>query len=117
MTILINLLVILLVIFVYWFFFGKQEEEGVMASDEVLVTVEGGYKPNVIRVKRGKEVTLNFLRKDPSDCLEEVLIPDLKVRQYLKLGETTPIKIKPEKTGDIRIQCGMNMFHAKIKVE
>ena len=78
--------------------------------------MDGGYSPEIIRVQKGQPVTLNFYRKDPSDCLEEVVLGDFGVRKHLPLGQTTPIEIKPEQAGEYTFSCGMNMYHGKIKV-
>lgn len=54
---------------------------------EVTVTVDGGYEPNRIVVQAGQPVRLNFDRKDPSSCLEEVRFPDLHIAQFLSLNQ------------------------------
>ena len=117
-----KILVVLLSIggiaFVYWFFLMKKEEEAVVVdSNSIDITVEGGYSPNVISILKGKTTTLNFFRKDPSSCLEEVILSDFKVRKYLTLNKKTPITITPIKSGTFDYTCGMNMFHGKIIVE
>ena len=117
MNILVNLVGIALIAFIYWFFFMKKESKAVDVENEVTITVEGGYKPDVITVKKGSTVTLKFHRKDESSCLEEVVIPEFNVRQHLALNKTTDIVINPTEIGEYEIACGMNMFHAKIKVE
>ena len=101
--------------FVAWFFFGKKERE-VLAMEQIQITVDGGYSPEVIRVRRGQAVTLNFYRKDPSSCLEEVVLGDFGMRKHLALNQTTPIEIKPDRAGEYTFSCGMNMYHGKIKV-
>ena len=103
------------ILFVAWFFFGKKAQE-VAVEQQAQIVVDGGYSPEVIRVKRGQTITLNFLRKDPGDCLEEVVLPDFGVRKYLALNQTTPIEIHPDKVGEYTFSCGMNMFHGKILV-
>ena len=103
------------ILFVAWFFFGKKVEE-VTAGRQVQVIVDGGYSPEVIRVQKGQPVTLNFYRKDPGDCLEEVVLPEFGVRQYLPVNQVMPVEIKPEQPGEYTFSCGMNMFHGKIKV-
>jgi len=117
MTLLINLIGIALIIFTYWFFFMKKESKAVKVVDEITITVEGGYKPDVIKVKKGKPITLKFHRKDESSCLEEVVIPDFNIREHLVLNKITDIVINPTVVGEYEISCGMNMFHGKIKVE
>lgn len=105
------------IVFVYWFFLMKKEEEAVVInSNSVDITVEGGYSPNVISIPKGKPTTINFTRKDPSSCLEEVVLGDFKIRKYLPLNQKTAITITPEKTGEFDYACGMNMFHGKIVV-
>ena len=103
--------------FVYWFFLMKKDDEAVVVKNNTIeITVEGGYSPSVISVPKGKATTINFFRKDPSSCLEEVVIADFKVRKYLPLNQKTPITIIPQKSGEFDYTCGMNMFHGKIIV-
>ncbi len=69
---------------------------------QVHITVDGGYSPDVIQVKRGQPVTLQFLRRDPSSCLEEVVLPDFGVRERLPLNlETAAARYKIEILGPL----------------
>jgi len=97
---------------IYWFFFGKKEE----AMEVSTVIVDGGYKPNNIKIKSGKTTTLTFLRKDPNPCLEELIIPDFKIKKYLTINEPIAITLTPTKPGISSFHCGMNMFHGRIEV-
>lgn len=101
--------------FTYWFFLMKKEKT-VEVADEVDITVEGGYSPEVISIPKGKTTKINFIRKDPASCLEEVVLGDFKIRKHLPLNERVSIEIKPERTGEYGYSCGMNMFHGKILV-
>ncbi len=104
--------------FTYWFFLMKKDDKAVVVkSNTVDITVEGGYSPNVISIEKNKTITINFFRKDPSSCLEEIVLPDFKIRKYLPLNKTTAVSITPKKSGTFEISCGMNMFHGKIIVE
>ena len=103
--------------FVYWFFLMKKDEEAVIVkNNNINITVEGGYSPNVISIPVGATTVLNFKRSDPSSCLEEVILSDFKVRKFLPLNKTTPIAITPQMKGTFDYTCGMNMFHGKIIV-
>mgnify|MGYP001559738439 CR=1 FL=1 len=102
--------------FTYWFFLMKNENE-VKVSESVDITVEGGYSPEVISIPKGKTTKLNFVRKDPSDCLEEVVLGDFKIRKFLPLNQKVTVEINPEKSGEYPFACGMNMFHGKIIVK
>lgn len=102
--------------FTYWFFLMRKEQEVVVTSNVVDITVDGGYTPEVISIPVGKTTTLNFIRKDPSSCLEEVVLSDFKIRKTLPLNKALPIEITPKSKGEYIYSCGMNMFHGKIKV-
>ncbi len=104
--------------FTYWFFLMKKDDDAVVVkTNSVDISVEGGYSPSVISISKNKQTTINFFRKDPSSCLEEVVLPDFKIRKYLPLNKTTSIQITPTRSGTFEISCGMNMFHGKIIVQ
>lgn len=106
------------IVFTYWFFLMKKSEKAtVVKNNNIDITVEGGYSPNTISIPKGKSTTLNFTRRDPSSCLEEVVIPDFKVRRFLPLNKRISISLNPKKEGRYEISCGMNMFHGKIIVK
>ncbi len=102
--------------FVYWSFLMRKEV-AVEVGDSVDIVVEGGYKPEVITVMKGRPVTLTFLRKDPSSCLEEVVLPDFKQKKYLPVDKRVSIAITPQQEGEFTYSCGMNMYHGKIIVK
>ncbi|OGC57749.1 hypothetical protein A2976_02120 [candidate division WWE3 bacterium RIFCSPLOWO2_01_FULL_41_9] len=113
----VNVIVIILIIGTYVFFFMKKESKAVAVGNQVEIMVSGGYKPDVIRVKKGSPVTLKFNRKDPSSCLEELVIPDFGKNIKLALGEITSVEITPSEPGEFQFHCGMNMYHGRILVE
>lgn len=104
------------ILFTYWFFLQKKEKQ-VEAGWEIDILVEGGYKPSTIAISRAKTTKLNFLRKDASSCLEEVVLGDFKVRKFLPLNEKVSIEITPQKKGEFGFSCGMGMFHGKLIVK
>lgn len=116
MIFIVNATTIVLILFTYWFFFMKKEEEATKAKNIIKITVDGGYKPSVIEVVVGKPITLEFFRKDESSCLEEVVIPDFNIRQFLPVNQATSITITPQEAGDYQFHCGMSMFFGKIQV-
>ena len=112
----VTILGLLGIAFVYWFFLMKKEE-AVEVGEEADITVDGGYSPEVITVAKGRPVTLNFIRTDPSSCLEEVVLSDFKARKFLPLNEKVAVTITPKEAGEYAYSCGMNMFHGKIVVK
>lgn len=113
--ILVSLVGVLGIIFTFWFFLMKKEKE-VEVSGEIDVVVEGGYNPEVISIPKGKTTKLNFIRKDSSSCLEEVVLGDFKIRKFLPLNQKVSVEVTPQKTGEFKFSCGMNMYHGKIVV-
>ena len=102
--------------FTYWFFLMKKEP-AVAAMDSIDITVEGGYSPSAISISQGKTTKINFFRKDPSSCLEEVVLGDFKVRKFLPLNQKVTIELTPQQSGEFGYSCGMNMYHGKIIVK
>jgi len=104
----------------WWFLGSKPKSQKAEISDgvqEVTITVDGGYVPSLVTVKRGQPVRLQFNRLDPSSCLEKVLFPDFHVAQDLVLNQTTPVEFTPDSLGVFQFSCGMGMFHGAIAVE
>jgi len=102
--------------FTYWFFLMKRSKE-VIVKDSIDIIVDGGYSPEVISIAKGKTTKINFLRKDPTDCLEEVVLSDFKIRKHLPLNQKITIELTPQKAGEFGYACGMNMYHGKIIVK
>ena len=113
--IIVTLLGITGIIFTYWFFLMKKTKASIV-SDSVDIIVDGGYNPEVISIPKGKTTALNFLRKDSTQCLEEVVLGDFKIRKTLPLNEKVTVNVTPEESGEYRYSCGMNMYHGKIIV-
>lgn len=106
---------ITLITFIYWFFFGKKDE-AVEVSDTVKIKVQGGYKPDVIKLSKNKPVKLLITRTDENSCLEEIVFPDYKIKKFLPLNQEVAITLNPpHKSGDFH--CGMSMYFGKITTE
>ena len=104
----------------WWFLRAKPKSRQVTAQggiQAVTVTVDGGYEPSQIVVQSGQLVRLNFDRRDPSNCLEEVRIPNFRIAQKLILNQITPIEFMPDRPGRYEFSCGMNMFRGVIEVQ
>ena len=107
---------------IVWWFFGKREDGATVAEvidgvQTIEIMVDGGYLPRTVQLKAGVPAKLVFNRKDPSACLEEVLLPDFGVSKALVLGQKTEISIDPSEVGDFKYTCGMHMFSGKVVVK
>ncbi|MGB3293564.1 MAG: cupredoxin domain-containing protein [Phormidesmis sp.] len=104
----------------WWFLLSKNKSQTAQVTDGVQVvdiTVDGGYSPDQIVVQAGQPVRLTFLRKDPSSCLEQIILPDFKKSMDLPLNQEAAIEILPEKAGNYTFHCGMNMFRGTLTAE
>jgi plastocyanin domain-containing protein len=104
----------------WWFLVSKsqaRQAEAHQGIQELTITVDGGYEPSRVVVKAGQFVRLNFLRRDPSSCLEKVLLPDFHIAQDLDLNQVTSVEFTPEKPGQYTFTCGMNMFRGVVEVQ
>ena len=106
--------------FVLWYFFGPRRSVaaavGQTGTQEIKVTVKGGYSPDVIVVKQGIPVRLDFYRDETASCSEEVVFGDFGISRHLPAFKTTAIEFTPERTGEFTFTCGMNMMRGKIIV-
>lgn len=105
---------------VLWYFFGERETAAAIdtgtGTQEINVRVKGGYSPDVIVVKRGTPVRLNFYRDETSSCSEQVVFGDFGIAKDLPAFKTTPVEFTPDKSGEFTFACGMNMLRGKLIV-
>ncbi|MSP13187.1 MAG: cupredoxin domain-containing protein [Chloroflexi bacterium] len=109
-------------VFIAWFFWfaPKGQAKAVVSeggTQEVAVTVKGGYTPDVIVVKAKQPVRLHFTRQESAACSEMVLFPDFNRSAKLPEGEEVMIEFTPEKAGEYGFQCQMGMLRGKLIVE
>lgn len=84
---------------------------------EIKITVKGGYSPDVLAVKQGIPVRLNFYRDETASCSEQVVFGDFGIARDLPAFKTTAIEFTPEKPGEYTFARGMNMMRGKLIVE
>lgn len=104
----------------WWFLLSKPKPRKASIQSgiqEVTITVDGGYEPSQIRVQAGQLVRLNFDRKDPSSCLEEVRFPEFQIAQPLPLNQVTAIEFTPVQPGEYSFTCGMKMYRGVVRAE
>lgn len=108
--------------FIIWFFWLKRSK-GTLAGtsstgvQEAMILVKGGYTPDVIVVKHGRPVRLNFRREETASCSEMVLFPDFNKSARLPTGETVAVEFVPEQPGEYGFACQMGMFRGRLVVE
>jgi hypothetical protein len=93
------------------------EPPKVDAAQEVVITVQNGYLPGTVTLKKGTPARLRFVRKDSGGCGGEVLIPDFGVRQSLPGLKETVVELTPDKEGTFAFTCGMQMMKGTLVVQ
>ncbi len=112
---------LLLIVGVIWYFFGARARVAAELTEsgvqEIAITVKGGYSPDVIVVKHGIPVKLDFYRDETASCSDTVILGDFGIARDLPAFRTTSIEFTPDKTGEFEFTCGMNMLHGKLIVQ
>lgn len=106
--------------FVLWYFFGPRKAAKAAAGagvQEIKVVVKGGYSPDVIAVRAGMPVRLDFYRDETASCSEQVMFPDFGIARDLPAFKTTAIEFTPKSAGEYTFACGINMMRGKLIVE
>lgn len=86
----------------------------VESSGLVVEITTTGYKPDTVPVQRGKPTTITFIRRIDQTCGTEIVFPDLKINEPLPLNKPVKVTITPDKAGEIRFTCGMDMLRGKV---
>src|SRR2546428_2342566 len=111
---------IVLIAFLAWFFFGPKkarQAELVGQVQQVRVLVQGGYSPNLIRVRQSVPLRIVFDRQEGGECTSRVVFPDFAQNRSLPAMAKTTVEFTPDKSGRFGFACGMNMVHGTLVVE
>jgi len=103
-----------------WYFFAPRRARAAEFADgvqRVEVTVRGGYRPDVIRVRQGVPVELVFDRQERGDCTSRVVFGDFAVSAALPAFARTTVRLRPDRAGRFGFACGMNMVHGTLVVD
>lgn len=101
----------------WYFFIAGRVAPSAAAQREVVITVDGGYSPSMVRAKVGQPLRIVFDRKDDASCSEEIVMPDFGVRRFLPSGQRTTIEITPTAAGRFQFTCGMGMLRGSVSVD
>ena len=105
---------------VVWYFFGPRERTAAQITkagvQQIGITIKGGYSPDVIVVKQGVPVRLDFYRDETTSCSDKVIFGDFGIARDLPAFRTTSVEFTPDKTGEFVFTCGMNMLRGKLIV-
>jgi hypothetical protein len=81
-----------------------------------VVLNENGYQPDSIKLRKDVPARLTFTRKVEGGCGTEVLIADYGIKRELPFNQPVTVEFTPNKTGEIKFACGMDMLKGKLIV-
>ncbi len=119
--IIVTVVGLFLIFLVNWYFLFSKRGIALSISEdnklqEVTIRIKGGYDPDVIFVKKGIPVRLNFYRDEDADCSEIVIIGEFDIRKPLPAFKTTSIEFTPKKEGEYMFGCGAGMMRGRLIV-
>jgi plastocyanin domain-containing protein len=92
-------------------------KSGGAGGEPVRITVtKNGYEPARVQATRGKPLTLVVTRTTDENCATEIVIPEAQIAEDLPLGKPVTITFTPQRTGELRYSCAMQMFQGVIEV-
>ena len=102
-----------------WYFFAPRRAHAAAVSDgvqRIQVTIHGGYSPNLLEVRQGIPVEIEFDRQETGDCSSRVVFPDLHLSAALPAHQRTTVRFTPQQAGSFGFACGMNMISGTLVV-
>ncbi len=83
---------------------------------EVSITKKG-FEPDKITAKKGEPLRLVVTRRTDQTCAKEIVIVDAGIHKELPLDRPVTVDFTPEKNGELRYACGMNMISGVVVVQ
>jgi plastocyanin domain-containing protein len=91
---------------------------GSAVKDRVVVEVtQEGFVPKEIPAKVGQPITLVVTRKTDLTCAKQIVFADLGVEKELPMNQAVEVTVTPERQGELRFACDMDMIAGKLVVE
>jgi len=82
-----------------------------------IVLTEKGFQPATIRFKRGILARITFVRQVEVTCATEIIISEFNIKRELPFNEAVTVEFTPDKAGEFKFACPMNMLTGKIIVK
>ena len=78
---------------------------------------ERGFEPVTLKLRRGVQARITFLRTTDNTCAKEIVLRDFGIRKALPLNQPVAVTLAPNKKGEFEFTCGMNMMRGKLIVQ
>lgn len=83
---------------------------------EVRVVINGGYRPDTVRVQQGMPVRIRFLREEDDVCSERVVFSAFGVDRRLPPFQETAVEFLPTTTGTFLFTCDWGIYRGSLVV-
>lgn len=84
---------------------------------EQTIDVAGEFTPASLTLKAGQPARLHFRRGDKPSCGDEIVFPELNIRQKLKKNQTVTIDIPAQQARTLKFTCGMDMLKGTVVMQ
>lgn len=84
---------------------------------EIMVFVNGRYRPDTIVLKKGIPARISFLRQENNPCSERVIFSAFNIESHLPAFRTTPIVFTPDRAGEFFFTCKMGLYRGRLIVK
>lgn len=85
-------------------------------QEVTMEVTEYGYKPDVIKAKKGVPLTIRTNSTANAGCVRGIMFPDFNINKALNVGVDT-ITFTPDKAGTFEFMCQMRMSKATLIIE
>ena len=72
-----------------------------------------GFEPETLKLRRGVEARITFLRTTDQTCATEIVLRDFGISRSLPLNQSVVLTLTPNQKGEFSFTCGMNMMRGK----
>jgi plastocyanin len=86
-------------------------------AQKITVQLPAGYKSGAATAKAGIPIALTFALKSEADCGDDIAVPAANWHKKLKVGESATVVVTPQKSGELKFACTMDMMKGSIKVQ
>ena len=86
-------------------------------AQKVTIELPAGYKSGAASVKAGTPVALTFKLTKDAGCGNAIAVPAANWKQTLKVGESATVVYTPQKTGELKFACSMDMYKGTLTVK
>lgn len=83
---------------------------------EARVTINGRYRPDVLRVQQGVPVRIRFLRSEDNPCSERVVFAGFGIDRRLPAFQETTVEFVPTTAGTFLFTCQWGMYRGRLVV-